>query len=276
MLGEKHYEKYGLSLGFLVKLLDSSMRLHTQVHPTREFAKEKLNSNWGKLESYYVLKIRDNKEGHIRLGFQNPPTKSELKRIIEMQDIEKMDKLFEKVPIKQGDIVYIPGGIPHAIGNDILLVEIMEPSDLVIRCEFEREGVVLPEEGRFLGQDLEFCLDVFDYTKYSVADIKDKFFLEKEGVFENNHLTINRLIPASIGQTFEVFSFKISADYELQLDERFLVGLSVKGSVIIDNEDESILIEEGASFFIPSKSKSVQFKPLNGTEAELCVVTNVL
>ena len=51
-LGEKHYEQYGLNLGFLMKLLDSSMRLHTQAHPTREFAKTYMDSEWGKFEAY--------------------------------------------------------------------------------------------------------------------------------------------------------------------------------------------------------------------------------
>ena len=32
------------------------------------------------------------------------------------------------------------------------MLEIMEPSDLVVRCEFEREGIVVPEDGRFMGQ----------------------------------------------------------------------------------------------------------------------------
>jgi mannose-6-phosphate isomerase len=40
------------NLGFLTKLLDSGMRLQTQVHPTAAFAKESTGSPWGKLECH--------------------------------------------------------------------------------------------------------------------------------------------------------------------------------------------------------------------------------
>lgn len=276
MLGEMHYQKYGMSLAFLMKLLDSSMRLHTQVHPTREFAKEKLNSDWGKFETYYVLKIRDKEEGYIRLGFQDAPTKEEWREIVETQDTEKMDQRFEKVPIRQGDVVYIPGGIPHAIGEGVLLVEIMEPSDLVVRCEFEREGIVLPEESRFMGKGLDFCLDVFDYTEYSVAEIQHKFFLEKELIHEADESTIYKLIPASISRTFEVFSYEISAESHFQLDERFMVGLNLEAAIKVSSGEESIVIEKGESFFIPSHVESVTFSPIDQHPTELCIVKNVL
>ena len=39
-----------------------------------------------------------------------------------------------------GDVWIVPGGLPHAIGAGVLMVEVMEPSDWVVRCEFEREG----------------------------------------------------------------------------------------------------------------------------------------
>lgn len=276
MLGEMHYQQYGMSLAFLMKLLDSSMRLHTQVHPTRAFAKEKLDSDWGKFETYYVLKIRDKEEGYIRLGFQDAPTKEEWKAIVEEQDIEKMDQRFEKVPIRQGDVVYIPGGVPHAIGEDVLLVEIMEPSDLVVRCEFEREGIVLPEESRFMGRDLDFCLDVFDYTEYSVEDIQNKFFLEKELVKEADGSTIYKLIPASISRTFEVYSYDLTAKSHFDLDARFMVGLNLEGAVKLSSDGDSVIIQKGESFFIPSYVESMIIEPVDQQQAELCIVTNIL
>lgn len=276
MLGEMHYQQYGTSLAFLMKLLDSSMRLHTQVHPTREFAKKKLNSDWGKFETYYVLKIRDKEEGYIRLGFQDVPTKEEWKAIVEEQDIEKMDQCFEKVPIRQGDVVYIPGGVPHAIGEGVLLVEIMEPSDLVVRCEFEREGIVLPQESRFMGRGLDFCLDIFDYTEYSVKEIQNKFFLEKKLVLEADGSTIYKLIPASISRTFEVYSYRITSESYFDLDERFMVGLNLKGTVKLISGDDSFIVQKGESFFIPSHIESITIEPIEQQPAELCIVTNVL
>ena len=53
------------------------------------------------------------------------------------------------------------GAQPH------LLVAIQEPNDLVVRCEFERGGYVLPESARFMNRGLEFCLDSFDCSAWS-------------------------------------------------------------------------------------------------------------
>ena len=65
---------------------------------------------------------------------------------MEKQDKARMDGCFEKIPVQVGEVWYIPGGMPHAIGEGITMLEIMEPSDLVVRCEFEREGIVVPGE----------------------------------------------------------------------------------------------------------------------------------
>ena len=273
-LGNKHIEKYGLSLGFLMKLLDSSMRLHTQAHPTREFAQKYLKSEWGKFEAYYILKIRDAEEGYIRLGFQHAPTKEQWQKMLLEQDLERMDACFEKIPIREGDVVYIPGGVPHAIGENVLMVEIMEPSDLVIRCEFEREGIVVPEEARFMGKGMDFCLDVFDYTAYSVVDIQEKFFLEKQLVAETSVAQINRLVPASIAHSFEVFSLALQGTYHFEKDERFWTGVCTKGSVKITADNKEVVIERGESFFLASTAKKVVFEVSEATE--ICLVSNVL
>ncbi len=62
----------------LVKFLDSSIRLHFQAHPTREFSQQYLNSNSGKAEAYYILKVREGIDNpYIYLGFQHPPKKED-------------------------------------------------------------------------------------------------------------------------------------------------------------------------------------------------------
>ena len=57
-LGAKHVEAYGTRLMFLVKFLDSAIRLPIQTHPTIPFAQKHLGSNSGKTEVYYVLSTR--------------------------------------------------------------------------------------------------------------------------------------------------------------------------------------------------------------------------
>lgn len=171
-LGEDHLRACGFHLGFLAKLLDSSIRLHVQAHPTAEFARRHMGSLYGKLEAYVILATRKNTQPCLRLGFQHAPSRTEWKRIIEHQDIPAMDACFEPIPLQVGDVWLVPGGMPHAIGEGVLMLEVMEPSDLVVRCEFEREGIVVPPAGRFMGRDLDFCLDIFDYREQTVEAVR--------------------------------------------------------------------------------------------------------
>jgi mannose-6-phosphate isomerase len=153
LLGAEHVEKYGANTQFLLKFLDSAIRLHIQCHPTIPFAQEHLNSNSGKTEAYIILSIRDDvNTPYIFMGFQNPPTKETFKRMIEQQDSDALLACFEKIPIKPGDVFMVPGGMPHAIGEGVFMVEIMEPTDFAVRIEFERGGYVLPEASRFMNR----------------------------------------------------------------------------------------------------------------------------
>jgi mannose-6-phosphate isomerase len=172
VLGDEHIATHGHDLGFLAKLLDSAMRLHVQAHPTRTFAQTRLASPYGKLEAYVILGVRPGNEGWIRLGFQRSPGREGWRRIVEEQDISAMDACFDRIPVAVGETWLVPGGWPHAIGPGVLMLEVMEPSDLVVRCEFEREGIVVPPAGRFMGRGLDFCLDVFDYSARNIEAVQ--------------------------------------------------------------------------------------------------------
>ena len=52
------------------------------------------------------------------------------------------------------------------------MVEIQEPSDLVVRFEFERGGYVLPESARFMDRGIDFGLTVFDLTPLTADDLE--------------------------------------------------------------------------------------------------------
>lgn len=174
-LGAAHLARWGPDLRLLVKLLDSSIRLHFQVHPTAAFACQFLASASGKTEAYHVLATRPEvAEPCIYLGFQRPPDRDTLRRLIESQDIAGIEACFDRVPVQPGDTYLVPGGVPHALGEGVFLVEIQEPSDLVVRFEFERGGYLLPESARFMNRGLEFCLDIFDLTTRPLPEVMQR------------------------------------------------------------------------------------------------------
>lgn len=250
---------------FLFKILDAGMRLHIQAHPDRSFSRRYLQEKYGKMECYYILQVKEPETAHIWLGFQHSPGKAEWKRIIESQDMAAMQGCFEDIPVKPGEIWFVPGGLPHAIGEGITMLEIMEPSDLTVRCEFEREGIVVPPDARFMGRGLDFCLDIFDYTEYSAEDIREKCRINPEVFSDTPDGTLSCLVGARVTDAFcvwraeteQVFSFskgrkpalavitkgkgRLNRHWEYQRGDSFFLA-AMEGSVVIEAEDATEMI----------------------------------
>ena len=266
LLGAGHVEKYGANTQFLLKFLDSAIRLHIQCHPTIRFAQKHLNSNSGKTEAYVILSIRDDvKEPYIYMGFQHPPAKVEFKRMIEEQDSDAMLACFEKISIKPGDVFMVPGGMPHAIGEGIFMIEIMEPTDFAVRIEFERGGYVLPEESRFMNRGIDFALSMFNYDTTPIEMIKERFFCEPRIVETQNKSTEYALVDDKKTDCFSVNRIDVNDLYVKDADT-FYIGIVSKGSGTIGTGDERYPVNEGSKFFVPYQSGPVTYESESGME----------
>lgn len=275
-LSKNYYQKKGLDFGFLFKILDSSMRLHVQVHPTASFAQQYLDSQYGKMECYYILKVREGTDPYIRLGFQHLPTKNEWKRIIEEQDIKAMDDCFEKVPIKKGEVLYIPGGVPHAIGENVMLLEIMEPSDLVVRCEYERNGIIVPPKARFMNKTLDFCLNIFEYKERSLKIVEQTYKVEPVILQQNENYTYKQLIDYSISKSFSVYHLDLkNGTFKLDKESLFMVAVVIVGKVSIATiNSKDISLTSGESVFLAANSGIVNITTLE-KKCEICFVSPI-
>lgn len=266
MLGEEHFVKYGANTQFLLKFLDSAIRLHIQCHPTIPFARKYLNSNSGKTEAYIILNIRDEvRDPYIYLGFQKPPLREDFKRMIEDQDTESILGCFEKILIKPGDVFMVPGGMPHAIGEGVFMIEVMEPTDLAVRIEFERGGYVLPEESRFMNRGIDFALSMFSFEPSPVDSIKEKYFCEPRVLKKQNQSAEYVLIDKDLTPCFMVNRIEIKDKY-VKESESFYIGIITKGSGKIAIEGRDYPVKEGEKFFIPHKTGSVTFESESGME----------
>lgn len=266
LLGPDHVAKYGSNTQFLLKFLDSAIRLHLQCHPTIPFAQKYLNSNNGKTEAYVILGIRDEvKEPYIYMGFQHPPELSEFKRMIEEQDADAILGCFDKIPIKPGDVFMVPGGMPHAIGEGVFMIEIMEPTDLAVRIEFERGGYVLPEESRFMNRGIDFALSMFNYNATSIEAVKDQYFCEPRPLDTQNQSTEYVLIDEEKTPCFRVNRIRVKGYYVKKTDS-FYIGIVTKGSGSIHIGDVSWNVEKGSKFFVPYQTDAVTFESCDEME----------
>jgi mannose-6-phosphate isomerase len=252
-LGEDHLKHWGKVPGVLVKLLDSSIRLHLQAHPTADFARRFMNAPSGKAEAYYVLAIREEvKDPYIYLGFQRPPARDEFRRMIEQQQIHELLACFDKIPVAPGDVIFIPGGRPHAIGEGVFMVEILEPSDLAVRFEFERDGMVIPESARFMNRGLEFCLDIFDMSPLSADEARRQFMPSPQVSKKWGSVAIREtLIDKNLTPCFRVERTRINGTFE-RTPEEFFFAIVTCGELQIQTGRETRNFRQFEKFMIPA------------------------
>jgi mannose-6-phosphate isomerase len=271
LLGAAHVAKYGANTQFLLKFLDSAIRLHIQCHPTIPFAKKYLNSNSGKTEAYVILSIREEvREPYIYMGFQHPPSQEDFKRMIEQQDTEAILACFDKIPIKPGDVFMVPGGMPHAIGEGVFMIEVMEPTDFAVRIEFERGGYVLPEESRFMNRGIDFALSMFNYEPTPVERIKERYFCKPQVLEKQNKSTEYRLIDEQKTPCFSVNRIDIKDCYIKEADT-FYIGIVSKGSGTIVSGSQTCSVNKYTKFFVTCQAGPVAYESENGMEITIAV-----
>jgi mannose-6-phosphate isomerase len=130
-----HVAAFGSDPAVLLKLLDAGERLPLHFHPDRSFAESHLGARHGKTEAWIILEAEPDAQVHV--GFAREVGEDELARLVEAQDLEAMVAAMNRLTVGPGDSIYVPAGVPHVIGEGILLLELQEPSDLSILLEWE-------------------------------------------------------------------------------------------------------------------------------------------
>lgn len=259
----------------LVKYLDSSTRLHFQAHPTRAFAQERLGSPRGKTEAYVILEIREEmSDPYIYAGFQRSPSREALRGWIENQDIESIEQCFDRIPVKPGDVFLIPGGRPHALGEGILMLEVMEPSDLAVRFEFERCGYQIPEQARFMGRDIETALDVFNFDPVPPEAIDREFRCQPKVLTRDAQgSTLEELVGSDKTSCFTIKRASVTARFERK-EDAFFLGVVINGSGAFRTGKEVTRLERWDRFFCPADIRDFQYESDSGMTVLECYPGN--
>ncbi len=257
MLGASHRASHGDTLGVLVKLLDSAVRLSVQVHPTREAAKRLFNSEFGKTECWYVIGERTigGEKPCIYLGFKEGVTREKWKSCFDTQDIPAMLGCLHKIEVKPGDTYIIHGGVPHAIGAGCFLVEIQEPTDYTVRTErIGFDGSILPDASCHQGLGFERMFDVFEYQGKSLAETVAAYGV-KSVTEQTDGATVCHVIHPGVTGMFALDKIEVS-------DSVSLTGGRFYGIYVMEGEGEIGGIPFGKCdhFFIPAKCGDLTVK----------------
>lgn len=215
----------------LVKLIATSDKLSVQVHPDDEYAKVNENQ-YGKTEGWLIL---DCKKDSSIIVSHNAKNKEELVRYIENDDY---DNLLKKVTVKPGEFYPINSGTIHALGKDIVLLEIQQSSDVTYRFyDYHRKD----KNGNERELHVKKAIEVTSFENYDF-NVKNCFENDEKLLWDNKY--------------FKVEYETINTSFTLNNVNNYCIVTVIDGQI----EVEGNLINKGASFIVTSMSDKVNLK----------------
>jgi len=119
----------------LCKILDAREKLSLQVHPPAHQAKA-LGGD-PKTEMWFVADAA--RGADLFVGLKKGVTRAQFEKKI--QD-GKVADCFHRIPVKSGDVMFLPSGRVHAIGAGLVIFEIQQNSDTTYRVfDWDRVGL---------------------------------------------------------------------------------------------------------------------------------------
>ncbi|MCR5522115.1 MAG: class I mannose-6-phosphate isomerase [Clostridia bacterium] len=239
ILGERE------DIGILTKFIDSAIRLPVQAHPDKDFSRRYFNSPYGKEESWIILGTRPGAK--IYYGFKKGITLRDFEKAIDASEDggEHFENLLRAIPVKTGDIVYIPAKLVHAIGKGCLLLEIQEPTDFTIQPERYCGTYKLTDNEMYLGLPRADALKCFDMKKEYPAPLK-------AGVISDDGSCLyESVIDEKITDSFSVRTVTLK-DGEFTLSRGCTVYVVIEGRGEIIGNNYCNAIRRGDYFLMPS------------------------
>lgn len=258
--GKEHIELFGEKMGMLIKLIDSAERLTIQTHPDKQYARDILNSEFGKTESWYILdtKVIDGEEPCVYFGFKPHVTREIWKDIFERQDISAMLDCLHKIPVKQGDSFFIPGGLPHAIGKGCFLAEVQEPTDYTMRTELITPGGLKIHENQcHQGVGYEKMLDCFHYDGDSFEETCEKWKIKPNISHDDVNGVISSFVDNRYTDLFTMNLIEVKKELLINKSNQLKIWVVWKGEGEFTLDNELIPLKQGEFYLLPAN--------LNGT-----------
>jgi mannose-6-phosphate isomerase len=253
--GPEYTARYGTRGALLVKLLDAGGRLPLHIHPDRAFARQHLQSDFGKTEAWLVLHADPG--AAAQLGFSRDVSASELAGWVTRQDTGELLANCNLVPVHSGDVVFCPGGVPHAIGEGMLILEIQEMTDFSIMLEWA--GFPLDPAAAFLGLDPDVALGAVWRRAITGEDLQ-----ALKGLCIRTLVTgkpgASSLLPHAAGRYFGAEQI-ISDGDRVQLDPRYSVVVINEGKGILSCESsEPVEVIAGQVYLVPYAAGSADLR----------------
>jgi len=238
--GETLVQAAGPTLGVLVKLLDAGQRLPVHCHPSRPRAAELLGSLFGKTEAWLILATDDEPRPRVWAGLREEVPRDEWRGWIEEQDNDALLGALVEEPVSAGDVFFIPGGTPHAIGEGVFLLELQEPTDFSVVAE--TRGFPIDDSDASLGLGWERAIGFFDLRP--AGSLRRQPSPQSAGV--------SSLFGREADPFFRALRVRVEGQVEVPFEPAYAVGVVLAGSGVVRGASTELELGRGISFALPA------------------------
>lgn len=226
----------------LIKKITANEALSVQVHPNDEFAKAEEGCS-GKTEMWYVLDCEP--DAYLYYGLKHQISPNEFQKRIQNGTITEVCR---KMPVKKGDVFYIPAGLVHAIGKGITVAEVQQSSNITYRIfDYLRED----EKGQRRELHISKAAQVAGFRPPLQGHRPMGLCQKKEG-YEKTLLV---QCPY-----FIVNHYRIKTVMDSREGENALAVYVIDGKGTLSVENETMELNAGDCIFVPKEVKNYEIR----------------
>jgi mannose-6-phosphate isomerase len=242
ILGKPFVE--GDKFPLLIKFIDAKEKLSVQVHPDDAYAWEHENGEYGKSEAWYVLQADPGSK--LIAGLKSDVSKEAFTQMLNMNQLEEV---LNEIEVKAGDVLDIPAGLIHAIGDGILLAEVQQNSDTTYRVyDWGRVGL----DGNPRDLHIQSSIDVIDFTGKHSTELAKPLIHKFEGYTIKEFVRNPYFILDEI-EVQDMFKSEGRGNY-------FEIFMCVDGAMHLTYMGGKLPVVKGDVFMIPAKLQEYYLK----------------
>jgi len=220
----------------LIKFIDAADRLSLQVHPGDAYAALHENGSFGKTEAWYVMHAEPG--SYLIAGLKPRTTRESFEQALAENDLEK---LLNKVPVREGDFLFIPAGRIHAIMPGILLNEIQQNSDITYRVyDWDRKD----RQGKSRELNVRQSLETINFSDTEVRPLRSE---DAEKLDERRRLLIRSPFFTTEKWTFD----RIDASTKKEGGNSCHILSVISGQGVLSWQEGAIEVRPGDSIVVP-------------------------
>jgi len=249
MVGARFAERFGPIPGVLVKLLSPKGPVPCHAHPTREWARQHLGSQFGKTEAWIFLETPGDgmEPAYAGIGFKPGVERDWFTEAVHRHDNASIRGALHRTDVHAGEVFVAHAGLPHYLGPRLSFIEVQEPSDHIVIAETSGDD----DAGATMDLGWDLALDMIDYTGMDAEATFARARQESRILRTSGDSREVGLMNEDVKQFFDATALEVSDEIEVA-DGRFSIAIVTTGEGSVEGDFGSMPIRKGDTFAFPA------------------------